>query len=64
MELSVSAGLRIGEKEGPRSPVRILPVYEQGQAEGRGHERHRSEGKNNPRDQLSSKLSGSRGGVR
>ena len=60
-ELSVSAGLMVGEKEGPRSPVCILPVYEQSQAKRRGHRWHRSKGKNNPRDRLGSRLSGSRG---
>ena len=64
MELSVSPGLRVGEKEGPRSPVCILPVYEQSQAKGRGHLWHRSEDKNNPRDRLGSRLSRSRGRVR
>ena len=62
-ELSVSPGLRVREKEGPRSPVCILPVYEQSQAKGRGHRWHRSEDKNNPRDRLGSRLSRSRGRV-
>ena len=63
VELSVSPGLRGREKEGPRSPVCILPVYEQSQAKGRGHRWHRSEDKNNPRDRLGSRLSRSRGRV-
>ena len=45
----------IGEKEGPRSPIRILPVNEQGQPVGRGHGQYRIGSKNNPRDRLGSK---------
>ncbi len=47
MELTVYAGPVVGEEDGPGAPVRILSVYEQGQAEGRGH----NGGKNNPRRQ-------------
>ena len=54
-ELSVSGGLSVGEKEGPRSPIRILPVNEQGQPWGRGHGQYRTGSKNNPRDRPGSK---------
>ena len=40
-----------GEKTATSAPVRVLFVYEQGQAEGRGHRRHCAGGKNTPRPQ-------------
>ena len=51
MELIVYAGPAVEEEDGPGAPVGILPVYEQGQAEGRRHGVGCNGGKNNPRRQ-------------